>query len=81
MRLNREHAESKYLTPEVERILDAEWEELLAYWRANPPDCSKCSKKMEYFEQVEGGVMFPMFRCKCGHEDDPGLSEEEEEEA
>ena len=64
--------ESKYLTPEAERILDADWEKTLTYIRANPPDCSECTEKMEFFEQEEKGVMVPMFRCNCGYVEDPG---------
>lgn len=71
---------TKYLTSEEEHILDTDWEKTLTFMRLNPPDCSKCSEKMEFFEQEEKGVKYPMFRCKCGHVVDPGYVNEEEEE-
>lgn len=66
--------EDKFLTPEAERELEEGWKKDLAQMKANPPTCSQCGKEMEFFEQEEeDGVRYPMFRCKCGYVEDPGL--------
>lgn len=69
-----ENVEEKTLTPEEERLLQEDWEKDKAQMKANPPTCSECGEEMTFFEQEEAdGVRYPMFRCKCGHIEDPGL--------
>lgn len=66
--------EDKFLTLETERELEEMWEKDKAQMKANPPNCSQCGEEMIFFEQEEeDGISYPMFRCKCGYIEDPGL--------